>query len=263
MQLGLHWSVLFSLLLLSACASAPPPASAPLAYQKTPSALEGRLNRAGFKLGDPVFVRIFKQERTLEMWIQGANGRYSLFQRYPICTFSGSLGPKQREGDEQSPEGFYAVGLNQLNPNSRYHRAFNLGYPNAYDRAYGRTGSALMVHGDCVSIGCYAMTDRQISEIYTIVEAALRNGQPFFRVHAMPFRMTEHNLAAHRGSQWYDFWANLKQGYDYFERYRLPPDVQVAGLEYTFQHPNELNRTVAMQQRQDDIKLRLGGGGGG
>ena len=131
-----------------------------------------------------------------------ATGAFAPFETYPICAWSGELGPKLAEGDRQAPEGFYAVGLKQLNPNSNYHRAFNLGFPNAYDRALGRTGSFLMVHGDCVSIGCYAMTDQGIDEIYRIVEAALHQGQREVPVHAFPFRMTEKAMAEKAGHRW-------------------------------------------------------------
>jgi murein L,D-transpeptidase YafK len=151
-----------------------------------------------------------------------------------ICNWSGDLGPKLKEGDGQSPEGFYAVGLKQLNPKSAYYLAFNLGFPNGFDQANGRTGSFLMVHGDCLSVGCYAMTDKGIDDIYRIVEAALRNGQREVPVHAFPFRMTSEKLAAYTTHRWASFWANLKEGHDLFERTRLPPVVQACGTRYAF-----------------------------
>ena len=184
--------------------------------------------------GQPVFLRIFKEEGELEVWLRGAQS-YALFETYPICAWSGALGPKLKEGDGQSPEGFYFVPASALNPASRFHLSFNLGFPNAYDRAHGRTGSFLMVHGDCVSIGCYAMTDAKIEEIYGLVEAALREGQPFVRVHAFPFRMTARNMARHAASSWIEFWTNLKEGYDSFERTGRPPDVTVRDLRYHFE----------------------------
>jgi len=180
-------------------------------------------------------MRIFKQEKVLELWIRGRDGRFVLFFSYPVCYFSGNLGPKLKVGDRQSPEGFYTVPASALNPYSSYHLSFNLGYPNAFDRSHGRTGSALMVHGDCVSIGCYAMTDPLIEEIYTLADAALRNGQPAFQVHVFPFRMTAETLARQRRSSWYSFWENLKQGYDLFERDRVPPAVSVRDQRYRFE----------------------------
>ena len=185
------------------------------------------LRRANLRLGAPAFVRIFKQERQLEVWLEQTSGRFGLFKTYPICNFSGALGPKRRSGDLQSPEGFYFVTPDRLNPWSKFHLSFDLGYPNAYERLLKRTGSALMVHGSCVSIGCYAMTDRGIEEIYTILEAALRQGQPFLRVHAFPFRMTAANMRRHEGSNWIDFWRNLEEGYEYFESHGRPPDATV------------------------------------
>lgn len=203
------------------------------AVERTSRKLAPLLSRKDLRLGAPVFLRIFKEEKLLEVWLQDGK-RFELFESYPICYFSGELGPKQKEGDRQSPEGFYSVLPAALNPNSQFHLSFNLGYPNTFDRAHGRTGSFLMVHGSCVSIGCYAMTDPGIEEIYTLVEAALRNGQGAFQVHSFPFRMTPENLARHRPSEWWEFWANLQEGYDLFERDRVPPGVRVRGGRYVF-----------------------------
>lgn len=182
--------------------------------------------------GAPVFLRIFKEEKQLKLWVQKPDGRYVLFKSYPICMYSGSLGPKTREGDRQAPEGFYAFSKRHLNPNSQYHLSFNLNYPNAYDRAHGYTGSYLMVHGKCVSIGCYAMGDAQIEEIYALVDAALQNGQPFVRAHAFPFRLTESNLARHGNHSWIAFWQMMKPGFDYFETHHIPPEMDVVNGRY-------------------------------
>ena len=195
-----------------------------------------RFRAAGSALGAPVFIRIFKEEAELELWAPSPAGPYVRVHTFPICYYSGPLGPKQREGDGMSPEGFYAVGAKQLLPTSRYHRAFNIAFPNAYDRAQGRTGSYLMVHGDCVSIGCYAMTDRGISEIYTAVEDALGDGQGSVPVHIFPFRMDEARMARASGP-WLGFWRNLKEGYDAFETTRVPPRVGVRGKRYVFDDP--------------------------
>ena len=191
------------------------------------------LERKGLELGSPVFMRIFKEEEVLELWVEDS-AEFKLFRTYPICYYSGHLGPKLKTGDRQSPEGFYYVTPSRLNPWSDYHLSFNLGYPNAYDRAHGRTGKYLMVHGSCASIGCYAMTDAGIEEIYTMAYEALRNGQPFFRVHIFPFRLSEKNLESHKDSRWTQFWLNLKEGYDWFEKRRTPPDVTVENGRYVF-----------------------------
>lgn len=195
--------------------------------------LEKKLAKAGFELGQPIFIRIYKESSELEVWLQNSD-RYSLFKTYEICNFSGRLGPKLKEGDLQSPEGFYYVTADALNPNSRYHLSFNLGFPNAYDRTHKRTGSYLMVHGDCVSIGCYAMTDRAIEEIYLMAESALANSQKFFRVQALPFRMTPENMERHKASKWIHFWENMKTGADFFDENRVPPDVTVTDGRYSF-----------------------------
>lgn len=195
-------------------------------------ALQRDLSVRHLRFGAPVYLRIFKRDARLELWLRGGNGRYALFREYPVCKFSGDLGPKLREGDNQAPEGFYAVAPKQLNPMSNYHLAFNLGYPNDYDRANGRTGSALMVHGNCVSIGCYAMGDAGIEEIYTLAAAALRAGQGAFAVHIFPFRPTAEALAAAEDLPWFGFWSQLKPAYDFFERERVPPTIVVEHGRY-------------------------------
>lgn len=190
----------------------------------------------GLEYGAPMFIRIFKDPGVLEVWLESSNGDFVRFKNYDICTFSGNLGPKLKEGDKQSPEGFYFVRADNLNPASRFHLSFNLGFPNAYDRHHGRTGSALMVHGNCVSIGCYAMTDPLIEEIYALMQKALEMGQPFIRVHAFPFRLTEQALAKHSSNQWHSFWNNLKTGYELFETNKIPPNTTVVDGRYVFDY---------------------------
>lgn len=196
--------------------------------------LHADLVSAGFSMGDEAYVRIFKREHLLELWMKSADGRFELFRSYAICKYSGDLGPKLAEGDRQAPEGFYRVARAQLNPNSRHHLAFNIGFPNALDKDLGRTGSFLMVHGGCTSIGCYAMTDQQIDEIYAVLEAAMDNGQREVDVSIFPFRMTETALQATSRSEWSPFWENLKQGFDLFEKDGAPPKVAACNGSYVF-----------------------------
>lgn len=193
--------------------------------------LSAQFSQKGLKLGDPIFIRIFKEDSELELWVQNANG-YELFKTYPICAYSGDLGPKLTEGDGQSPEGFYKVSPSQMNPKSSYHLSFNLGFPNTFDRALDRTGSFLMVHGNCVSIGCYAMTNSGIEEIYLAANAAFKSGHDSFAVHSLPFRMTEENMKRHGASEWAAFWENLREGFDAFEKTRIPPVIQTEGARY-------------------------------
>lgn len=193
--------------------------------------LEGRLAAHGLEPGAPVFIRIFKREFELELWLKRGD-RFHRFAVYPVCSWSGGLGPKLREGDWQAPEGFYTVDARALNPHSRWHRAFNLGFPNAFDRTHGRTGSYLMVHGGCSSIGCYAMTNAVIDEIWRVVTAALKRGQRRFHVHIFPFRMAEENLARRNGARWAAFWRDLKSAHDAFEATGLPPRISVCNGRY-------------------------------
>lgn len=181
----------------------------------------------------PIFMRAFKQEKVLELWVKKEN-HFVLFRSYPILAASGTLGPKERQGDRQVPEGFYYVTPKSMNPESRFHLSFNLGYPNAFDRAHDRTGDFIMIHGAKVSIGCLAMGDPAIEEIYTLAHAAFDGGQRFFRVHLFPFRMTETAMKKHAGSSWLPFWQNLRQGYQWFEEQKNPPNVTVANKRYRF-----------------------------
>jgi len=237
-----------ALMTISPPASAQVPSSdrARAAMARVGDALRADVAAAGLTWGAPMFIRIFKDDSTLEVWLDPASGGpFTLFRSYPICAWSGDLGPKTAEGDHQAPEGFYFVPPGAMNPHSRFHLSFNLGYPNAYERARGWTGSALMVHGDCASIGCYAMGKRwlpvgadrndPINEIWTLMAAAFSAGQPFVRVHAFPFRLTEEALAARADHPWADFWANLAEGYRWFETHGRPPDVTVFGGPYRFQ----------------------------
>lgn len=204
------------------------------AQQEAQRRLQPALQALGLHAGSPVYLRVFKQESMLELWM--ARGEeYVLFKRYPICRWSGALGPKQREGDGQAPEGVYALRAGSLNPNSAYHLAMNLGFPNRLDRALGRTGSFLMIHGRCVSIGCYAMGDEAIEEIYTLVAMALAAGVREVPVHAFPFVPSRAALRRHVRSPWIDGWRDLAAIYTEFERHRQPPVVRIEGNRYRLQ----------------------------
>ena len=240
-------------------APAPAPPAAPAAQQLAAHTTEPVLRPAPpevfneperparFNMGAPAYVRIFKKEGELELWLK-VNGRYSLYRTFPICKWSGRLGPKVKEADYQSPEGFYSVSARQLNPHSNYHLAFNVGYPNAFDRQNGHTGGLVMVHGACKSVGCFAMTDKGIEEIYGFVAAALSAGQREVPVHIFPFRMTDAAIAREtsggglmsffatdgNGAQWAGFWHNLKEGYDLFQQTGEPPTAYACGDRYAF-----------------------------
>ena len=226
--------LIFTVLFLNACASPGLPSSERLEKIRLAKqeALASEMAEDGLQLGSPAFIRIFKAENTVETWVQDQEtGRYEPFKSYPICNYSGELGPKLQEGDFQSPEGFYEVGARQMNPWSSYHLSFNIGFPNAYDRTYRRTGSNLMIHGDCKSEGCYALTDPAIEEVYLLTEASIANGTDV-PIHIFPFRMTPRNMVENADNHWYPFWQNLQEGYNAFERTRVPPEIMVANGKY-------------------------------
>lgn len=204
------------------------------ANQPLPQDVVRKMKAQGMTKYSPVMMRIFKDEAILEVWKRKDTGRYALVKTYEICNFSGSKGPKFKEGDRQAPEGFYMVNRHLMNPNSQYYLSFNLGFPNRFDRSLGRTGSNLMVHGDCSSAGCYAMTDKNVAEIYAFARDALSGGQEAFQVQAFPFRMTPENMAAHRDSPHFSYWKMLKEGYDHFELTSIPPKVDVCDRRYVF-----------------------------
>lgn len=227
------FAALLSLGLLAGCSQAIDSTSnSNAANNPLPKATQDLLLAKGMRIDAPIFIRIFKKESELEVWKQKEDGLFHPFKSYPICNFSGTLGPKLKQGDKQAPEGFYRVSRGQMNPNSKFHLSFNLGYPNAYDRSYRRTGANLMVHGDCRSAGCYAMTDALVEEIYALAREAFEGGQKSFDVHAYPFRMTSKNMAKHNKSRWFKFWKDLKKGYDEFELTRLPPKIRVCERRY-------------------------------
>ncbi|RDL47037.1 hypothetical protein BLJAPNOD_05873 [Ensifer sp. M14] len=216
---------------LSGCMSAFDDVRAP---PPIPAKLIGAMAKNGSKPESPVLVRIFKQESELEIWKQNKSGQYALLKTYPMCRWSGKLGPKTKSGDRQAPEGFYHVSARMLNPKSQFYLSFNLGYPNRLESALGYTGDALMVHGACSSSGCYALTDEGVGEIYAVVQRALAGGQGQFQVQAYPFRMTATNMAKHSSDPNFTFWKNIKQGYDIFEATKRQPKVSVCGGRYVF-----------------------------
>ena len=220
----------------------------------------------------PILVRIFKEESELEIWKEDQSGRMALLKTYPICRWSGDLGPKIKEGDRQAPEGFYTITPSLMNPNSSYYLSINMGYPNAYDRANNRTGAFLMIHGDCSSRGCYAMTDEQIAEIYALARESFFGGQSSFQIQAFPFRMTPQNMARHRNSPHMAFWKMLKTGYDHFEVTRQEPKVDVCERRYVFNTeakgryvataacpamttPDDVLAAVRTKQQRDDAQV--------
>ena len=223
----------------------------------------------------PILIRAFKKEAEFEIWKQQADGQYTLLKTYPMCRWSGQLGPKVREGDRQVPEGFYTITPGQMNPNSAYYLSFNVGYPNAYDRAHGYSGGSIMVHGACSSAGCFSMTDEQIAEIYAVAREAFGGGQRAIQMQSLPFRMTPENLAKHRFDPNMKFWKDLKEGSDQFEVSKQETKVAICDRRYVFgqaptdgrsvkdglaacppmQADQQLTALVADKQKQDEAKV--------
>ncbi|MGV3551100.1 L,D-transpeptidase family protein [Rhizobium sp.] len=199
-----------------------------------PAKMRDKLAKMNLSMSSPIMMRVFKQEAVMEVWKANAQDRYQLVGTYPICAWSGQLGPKKKEGDRQAPEGFYDVTPARMNPQSGYYLSFDMGYPNKYDRAYGRSGRNLMIHGACSSSGCYSISDAAVLQVFAFARDAFKGGQKSFQIQAFPFRMTAENMAKHRGSENYEFWKNLKVGYDHFEITKRPPVVDVCSKKYVF-----------------------------
>ena len=216
-----------------------------------------------------IMIRIFKAESELEVWMTTNTGEYALFATYPVCFWSGTLGPKLKEGDRQAPEGFYTVTFPQAyREGARWVVGLDLGFPNLFDRANARTGSAILIHGACASIGCFAMTNPVNDEIDKLVLRSIQAGQAYVPIHVFPFRMTSENFNRYDIPQWRDFWRNLKDGYDLFERTHRPPRVSVCDNSYAFDPVSQIEAanpspigacpsTEAMLRQREVSKSRM------
>lgn len=203
-----------------------------------------------------IFMRIFKRERSLELWVrsEGAD-QFELLKTYDICAMAGTMGPKRRQGDNQTPEGFYHIGF--FNPRSEYHLSLHINYPNARDRARGLEGVSLggdiYIHGGCSSEGCLAITDAGIRELYWLSVEARTAGQSRIPVHIFPARLDTRDLeiliaAFPEDPELGQFWRTLKPGYDYFEEHRRLPVMSVnARGEYVLGGSGELVSAPAEQ----------------
>jgi murein L,D-transpeptidase YafK len=258
--------------LIAGCDDSDLDQSSARSQQPISSATLAEMEKLDTTPSSPTVIRTYKKEAELEIWKMKSNGEYALLKTYPMCRWSGQLGPKKREGDMQVPEGFYSIAPGQMNPNSHYYLAFNVGYPNAYDRAYGRTGGNVMVHGVCSSAGCFSMTDDQVADIYAIARDSFRGGQRQIQLQSYPFHMTAENMAKFRLDPNIDFWKNLKTGSDHFEVAKTEPAVMVCGKRYVFdatangdvsagepcpalKRDESLEALVAEKAQKDEIKV--------
>ncbi|MGL4637858.1 MAG: L,D-transpeptidase family protein [Beijerinckiaceae bacterium] len=231
-------------------------------YVPISMATQEAMREKGMRTHAPILIRAYKQESEIEVWKQTSGGKLELLKTFPTCRWSGQLGPKVREGDRQVPEGFYTVTPGAMNPNSNFYLSFNVGYPNTFDRQLGRTGNLIMVHGDCSSMGCFAMTDNQMADIYGLTREAFAGGQKQIQFQSYPFRMTTENLAKYRNDPHMPFWKNLKQGNDHFEVTRSEVKVAACNGRYNFGGEScdtgadeEVRTAVAAKQRNDEIKV--------
>jgi murein L,D-transpeptidase YafK len=245
------------LLALAALLMAQGAAAADRSEQPVPEATLALIAARDAMPAAPILMRAFKKESEIEVWKQNRSGRYVLLKSFPICRWSGALGPKKAQGDRQTPEGFYAVGPTQMNPNSHYYLSFDTGYPNAYDLAHGGSGSAVMVHGTCSSAGCFAMTDKGVAEIYALAREALKGGQAAFQFQAYPFRMSAQNMARHRLDPNIAFWRQLKDGYDRFEATGEELDVSVVDGRYAFAPSANPAREALAAERRTREQARI------
>lgn len=228
------------------------------ALAPVPPETVAQMEKLGSSKDAPTLIRAYKKEAELEIWKMRSDGKYVHLKTFPMCRWSGQLGPKTREGDRQVPEGFYSVTPGQMNPNSAYYLSFNVGYPNQLDKALGRTGGTIMVHGDCSSAGCFSMTDAQIAEIYAIARSSFTGGQQAIQMQSYPFRMTPENLAKHRLDPQIGFWKNLKEGSDHFEVTKEEPQVAYCGRRYVFntrmdRRPDPLAECPPLQQNAEIV----------
>ena len=227
-------AILLATLVLASCSDILPRSSTLKAVQPLKQATMNRLADIGATPGSAMLIRVFKQSSEFEVWKQTKAGAFKLYNTYKICAWSGVLGPKVVEGDRQAPEGFYNITPAQMNPNSNYYLSFNTGFPNKFDRAWGRTGANLMVHGDCSSAGCYSMTDESVAEIYALARESFNGGNAVVQMQIFPFRMTPQNLAQVADNPNLPFWMDIKEGYDRFELSKTPPHWDVCEKKYVF-----------------------------
>ena len=251
-------AILFAAFALSACGGLLPKTSSLRAQQSLKQSTVNRLAEIGSSPAAPMMIRVFKQTNEFEVWKKTNAGPFKLFQTYQICAYSGTFGPKVKEGDRQAPEGFYNITPGLMNPNSNYYLAFNTGFPNKFDRAWGRTGANLMVHGDCSSSGCYSMTDEGIAEIYALARESFNGGNAVVQMQIFPFRMTPKNLAQMSTNPNLPFWMDIKEGYDRFELTKTPPTWDVCDKKYVFNLTTDgvaLDATAACPARQGDTLM--------
>jgi murein L,D-transpeptidase YafK len=191
-----------------------------------------------------MFIRVFKQEEIMEVWVQDVNKKYVLFNEYKVYAMSGHLGPKRQQGDAQVPEGFYHI--REFNPQSNYHLSLGINYPNSSDAVLSKAankGGDIFIHGGRVSAGCVAMSDYYIEDVYLCAVKAHNQGQQNIPVHIFPFKMTRINMEYYSMvgalKQYMPFWSNLVEGYTFFEKNKQVPEVDItsAGL-YEFSSPS-------------------------
>lgn len=200
------------------------------AYKNKETVVLEKFKTAGFSsLSQDILIRAFKHERILEVWAKNSKtDSYILVTEYKFFGFSGELGPKRQQGDLQIPEGYYFI--DRFNPVSSFHLSLGLNYPNKSDIILknGNAGGDIFIHGNTCTIGCIPISDKYIEELYVIAVEARNAGQTKVPVYIYPYKLNEHKMSEFSDfKQHFNFWNNLKPGYDYFEKHRKLPKFSI------------------------------------
>jgi len=199
----------------------------------TDETIEDIIEKVGGEIGNKILIIIFKTEKRLELWMDIA-GEYKFLKSYPIISYSGKLGAKVSIKDKQAPEGYYSINIHRIIRKDELFTKLDLGFPNRYDKEHNVSSGYASIHNPSIQEDGFVIDNNNISEIYNIVQEALLNGYKTIPVYIYPFVMTQYNLERYYNSRWIDFWRNIKEGYDYFNRYHRTPKIEIRNGRYIF-----------------------------
>jgi murein L,D-transpeptidase YafK len=255
---------LFDFLFKSSTAPTQPDFTKSSGRLKTDRQIAEMVAEKGFSLGAPMYIRILKKEKQLEVWMQKTAGaRYEKFKSYDIrYLHNDKLGPKIKQGDHTTPEGVYPILPQNVTTGTAYHMAIDFGYPNQFDRSHGRSGSLVRIHGIADgSAGCPVMTDGDIEEIYTIANAALKAGHTNGAIYVFPFEMSTSNMLAHAGHPSMKWWKNELLPIAMALEKHMPLNISMDKKRYTVLEGNAPSTAVVMHtgaiRANEDLRPRL------